>query len=371
MPLPAPVSNPLRSALLLLAALCLLLQPGRAEAHPAPFSYVDLTLSADRIEGALTVHASDLAREFEIDEPRMLLDAGVLDAQADTISDLLVPRLSIRAEDGAPLPVRMTDLAPSARDADAVELRFVIEVPPPPALTVQAHLFAFDPAHQTFVNIYENGGLAQQWLFAAGSAPQTHYAGTAAGVAAVFATFVPSGAQHVLIGPDHILFIVGLMLLGGSLRRLALIVTAFTLGHSVTLALAALNILAPPAWLIEPLIALSIVIVGVDNLLRKPGERDLRAWFAVVFGLIHGFGFAFVLREFGLPDANLAWALLAFNIGVEIGQLAIVIPLALVLAAVRARAPIVAKRIVVAGSLAVVLAGAYWFAQRVLAMGSG
>lgn len=365
----------MRSVVLLCLALFLLLQPGGARAHPAPFSYVDLMLSEDRIEGTLTVHATDIAHELRIDEPRTLLDRGLhtgaLDARSAAIVDLLLPRLTLRAQGGEPLPVRITRTSPSPRDADAVQLEFVVEAVPPPALTVQAHLFAFDPAHQTFVNIYEGGALAQQWLFAAGSEPQTHYAGTVAGVAAVFATFVPSGAHHVLIGPDHILFIVGLMLLGGSLRRLALIVTAFTLGHSVTLALAALDILAPPAWLIEPLIALSIVIVGVDNLLRQPGERDLRAWFAVLFGLIHGFGFAFVLREFGLPDANLAWALLAFNIGVEIGQLAIVIPLALVLAAIRARAPLVAKRIVVAGSLAVVLAGAYWFIERIVAMGSG
>src|SRR5690606_18376636 len=140
---------------------------------------------------------------------------------------------------------------------------------------------------------------AQQWLFDASSPPRTFYTGTIGGVGAVFGTFVPSGAHHVLIGPDHVLFLIGLILLGGSLRRLVLIVTAFTVGHSVTLALAALSILSPPAWIIEPLIALSIVIVGLDNLLRGRGSdegRDLRSLFALLFGLVHGFGFAFVLR---------------------------------------------------------------------------
>ena len=249
---------------------------------------------------------------------------------------------------------------------DALRLPFRASRAAPPALTVDVSLFPYDPAHQTFVNIYEDGDLRQQFLFSADSAPQTHYAGTAAGIMAVFGTFVPSGAHHVLIGPDHVLFLIGLILLGGSLRRLAIIVTAFTLGHSVTLALAATGTFAPPAWLIEPLIALSIVIVGADNLLRQEGQRDLRPVFALVFGLIHGFGFAFVLREFGLPDGNLAWSLAAFNIGVEIGQLVIVIPVALALAWLRPRAPVATKRIVIGGSLAVILAGAYWFVDRVL-----
>ena len=147
----------------------------------------------------------------------------------------------------------------------------------------------------------------------------------------MLATFVPAGAYHIAIGPDHLLFLLGLLLLGGSLRRLALIVTAFTLGHTVTLSLAALNIYAPPAAIIEPLIALSIVLVGVDNLLVGDGataSRDLRPWMAGLFGLVHGFGFASVLREFGLPDEALGWSLFGFNLGVELGQLAFVLPIA-------------------------------------------
>ena len=94
-----------------------------------------------------------------------------------------------------------------------------------------------------------------------------YYAGTTQGRLAVVRTFVLSGIEHILIGPDHILFLIGLLLLGGTLARLALIVTAFTIGHSITLSLAALDILSPPAYFIEPLIALTIVVVGADNLL--------------------------------------------------------------------------------------------------------
>jgi len=353
---------------ILVVGIALIAHP--ANAHPAPFSYADVELHEQHIEGTLSVHTIDIAHELGIEEPSTLLDERVLASQYSDIKALLSDRIVFIDDEGAALHMEVGDISPSAEE-DAIRLAFRLDGAQPPALTVDAHLFPYDPAHQTFVNIYEGGDLKQQFLFSADSTAQTHYAGTAAGVFAVFGTFLPSGAHHVLIGPDHVLFLIGLILLGGSLRRLAIIVTAFTIGHSVTLALAATGTFAPPAWLIEPLIALTIVIVGADNLLRKEGQRDLRPYFALFFGLIHGFGFAFVLREFGLPDGNLAWSLLAFNIGVEIGQLAIVVPFALALAWLRARAPVITKRIVIAGSLAVVLAGAYWFVDRVLNLGSG
>ncbi|WAT17745.1 HupE/UreJ family protein [Aurantiacibacter sp. MUD11] len=352
----------------LLVAFALLARP--AAAHPAPFSYLDVQLEEQGIEGSLTVHTIDVAHELGIEEPSTLLDERVLASQYSNIKSLLQQRIVMSDGDGARIALEFNEIVP-APEEDALQLTFRADVVQPPELRIDTNLFPYDPAHQTFVNLYEDGELRQQFLFDADTAPQAHYAGTAAGVAAVFGTFVPSGAHHVVIGPDHVLFIIGLILLGGSLRRLAIIVTAFTVGHSVTLALAATGTFAPPAWLVEPLIALSIVVVGVDNLLRKEGQRDLRHWFALLFGLVHGFGFAFVLREFGLPQDSLAWSLLAFNIGVEIGQLAIVIPAALVLAWLRPRYPLVTKRIVTIGSLAVILAGAYWFVDRVLSLGSG
>ena len=196
-----------------------------------------------------------------------------------------------------------------------------------------------------------------------------YYAGSWSGAAAVLATFVPAGIHHIAIGPDHILFVVGLLLLGGSLGRLGLIVTAFTVGHSVTLSLAALGIVTPPASLVEPAIALSVVLVGVDNLLAGRDDptrrRDLRPILAGVFGLVHGFGFAAVLREFGLPQAALGWSLFGFNVGVELGQLALVVPLGLALGALRRQRPVAARRIAMVGSVVVALAGAFWFVQRV------
>jgi hydrogenase/urease accessory protein HupE len=190
---------------------------------------------------------------------------------------------------------------------------------------------------------------------------------------AVVRAFVASGIEHILIGPDHLLFLLGLLLLGGSLWRLATIVTAFTLGHSVTLSLAALDVVRVSPALVEPAIALSIVIVGVDNLLVRQRRVaspqaegvDLRPVMAVAFGLIHGFGFAAALREVGLPPAALAWSLAAFNVGVELGQLAAVAVMLALLAAIRRYDVVLAESGAVVASIAVIGAGFFWFVQRI------
>ena len=161
------------------------------------------------------------------------------------------------------------------------------------------------------------------------------------------------------------LFLVGiLLLLGGSVRQLAWVVTAFTAAHSLTLSVAVLGLATPPARLVEPAIALSVVYVGLDNLLVKSG-RDLRPWIALGFGLIHGFGFASVLREMDLPGRALGWSLFSFNLGVEVGQLLVVLAAALALAALRARSERAWRRLAVAGSVVVMSAGSLWFVQRV------
>jgi hypothetical protein len=132
----------------------------------------------------------------------------------------------------------------------------------------------------------------------------------------------------------------------------------------VTLSLAALSILSPPARLIEPAIALSIVYVGADNLMVR-GGRDVRAWIAFAFGFIHGFGFANVLAEMDLPRRALGWTLFSFNLGVELGQLVVVVLVAWALARLRSRSEWASRRLVLAGSIVVMVAGTYWFIERV------
>jgi hydrogenase/urease accessory protein HupE len=250
-------------------------------------------------------------------------------------------------------------------DRQAIQLRVRYDAKsPPPSVTLAARLFPYDPVHQTFVNVYERDSVVLQAILDRHREQITFYPGTRQGSWAVVKRFAASGVHHILIGPDHLLFLIGLLLLGGTLRRLVLVVSAFTIAHSITLSLAVLRVVSPPPWLVEPAIALSIVYVGADNLTVR-GGRDVRAWIAFAFGLIHGFGFANVLREMDLPPRALGWSLLSFNLGVEIGQLAVVIVVASVLSEIRSKSPDTGRRLAVAGSVVVIAAGAFWFVQRV------
>jgi hypothetical protein len=333
-----------------------------AAAHAAPFSYIDLVLRADRIDGTVVVHVYDAAHDLSLAPQERLLDPAFLETQRAALGALLSARLDIKADGRLLLPEWTAAEAMPAQQG--VRLRFRLPAARPGSLSLHPMVFPYDPLHQTFVNVYEDDTLRQQFAFSVQTGPRTFYSGTRQGALAVMRTFVPSGIEHILIGPDHILFLVGLLLFGGGWTALIGIVSAFTIGHSITLSLAALGIVSPAARLIEPAIALSIVFVGADNLVRGNG-RDLRAWMALVFGLVHGFGFANVLREFGLPPEALGWSLFAFNVGVEIGQLAIVLVVATLLAAIRRRSDAIGHRVAYAGSVVVIAAGSYWFVERV------
>ncbi len=334
-----------------------------ASAHPAPFSYIDLAFRGGAIEGSLTVHVIDIAHELNITPPERVLDPEFLMRERKRILDIITPRILLKTD--RPLMIQWGTILPMKEEL-ALRLMYRIPDEHPGALEIDTNLFPYDPIHQTFITIYEGTDPAprQQVIFNATTNPHTYYLGTTQGAIAVMKTFIPSGTHHILIGPDHILFLIGLLLLGGTWMALVRIVTAFTIGHSITLSLAALNIVSPPASIIEPAIALSIVFVGADNLVRGDG-RDLRAWVALVFGLVHGFGFANVLREFGLPREALGWSLFSFNFGVEIGQLAVVVAVASLLTFIRRRSDALGARVAVAGSVVVIAAGTYWFVQRV------
>lgn len=337
-----------------------------AHAHPAPFSYLDVDVQENGGRGLLTVHMVDVAYELGMEDPDELATRPLTAAELTRIQSVLAERLVLQSGGAALFPQWSGIEAAAQNDA----LRFAFALPPLEggSLTLGAELFPYDPVHQTFANIYENGALAQQWIFSAGDAPRTFYRGTVAGTWQVIETFVRAGVWHILIGADHLLFLFGLMLLGGGWKKTAIIVTAFTIGHSITLSVAALGLWSPPGWIVEPVIALTIIVIGVDNLLRGRG-RDLRAGAAFLFGLIHGFGFAGVLAEFGLPSEALAWALFSFNIGVELGQLAFVIPLAIAISWLWRKHPLAARKLNLSGSIVVIAAGSYWFAQRTFLAG--
>ena len=334
-------------------------------AHPVPFSYLDLRLRSDAIEGSLVVHMSDAAHDLTIEPAERLIDPDLAAQHSAALANVLAARFIVSADGRALAPQWSAVKVLTGRQSLKLPFRFALDGRPG-RLAVTADLFPYDPRHQTFLNIYE-GDVLTQAILDRGRSEFVYFAGTRRGSIAVVQKFLPAGIHHILIGPDHVLFLVGLLLLGGTIRRLALIVTAFTVAHSITLSLAALNLVTPPARIIEPAIALSIIFVGADNLLVKTsvGARDVRAWIALAFGFIHGFGFANVLREMDLPPRALGWSLFAFNLGVEVGQLLVVAVVATSLAALRSRNEAAGRQLVVAGSVAVMAAGAFWFVQRV------
>jgi hydrogenase/urease accessory protein HupE len=336
-------------------------------AHPAPFSYLDVRLAQGDIDVTVVVHVIDVAHDLNVLD-RQLLDPSSLAPHVGALTALLRSRLQLLA-DGQPLGDGVWSGPEPVPDRDGLRLHVRYALPKAPGLvTVVARMFPYDPAHQTFVNIYERDALVTQAILAKERQQIEYYPGTRQGTLAVIRKFAASGVHHILIGPDHLLFLVGLLLLGGSLRRLVLVVSAFTLAHSVTLSLAVLRIVSPPASIVEPAIALSIVYVGADNLTVRDG-RDVRAWIAFAFGLVHGFGFANVLREMDLPPRALGWSLFSFNLGVEIGQLFVVVMVSSALAAVRAKSEAAGRRLAFAGSLVVIAAGTFWFIQRVFFSG--
>ena len=179
-------------------------------------------------------------------------------------------------------------------------------------------------------------------------------------------SMVKLGVEHILTGYDHLIFLLGLIIVGGSLRSLVAVVSAFTLAHSITLALAATGVLAPSPRFVEPAIALSIAYVGIENLFVKDASRRWRITFP--FGLIHGFGFAGALREIGLPHAQVPVALVSFNLGVELGQLG-VLAIALPVVMWARRAPQFGERGVRAVSSTIALAGLVLFVVRLVSVG--
>ncbi|MFK7877810.1 MAG: HupE/UreJ family protein [Paracoccaceae bacterium] len=220
---------------------------------------------------------------------------------------------------------------------------------------------------------YLAGGQASPALAIGGGSASTGWG--------VFAEYIPVGFDHILPkGLDHILFVLGLFLLSTAWRPLLWQVTAFTAAHTVTLALGALGLVNLPGSIVEPLIAASIVYVAIENIFA----RRLNTWRPAIvfgFGLLHGLGFASVLGDFGLPEAQFIPALLGFNIGVELGQLTVIAMAGIVvwLALQAARAahfpgeesaiedyPVLFRAVSVTGSMCIALIGIWWVIERTL-----
>jgi hypothetical protein len=236
-------------------------------------------------------------------------------------------------------------------------------------------LLDLDPQHRGLLHFVESG--ASRSVIFGLDAPRQVVGGDAAGWPRQLAAYVREGVWHIWIGFDHILFLVSLLLPAVLVRRdgkwrpapdfrsafwdVFRIVTAFTVAHSITLTLAALELVALPSRLVESAIAASVVLAALNNLVPVV---DRGRWLvAFAFGLVHGLGFAGALQDLGLPRGSLALSLAGFNIGVELGQLAIVA--AFLPAAFALRRTFAYRRMILAGgSVAIVAIAALWLVER-------
>jgi hydrogenase/urease accessory protein HupE len=336
-------------------AFCLaLLLPAVAAAHQASVSFSELVVRGREIRTTFRLSLADLRTQMRLEDPRhpplpaltrLVLEPFVIKAAGKPCA--LQPGTAAEPDGDDGLALRARWLCPDVVEEVSVRVG-VLEFLPPG----HTHLSNIDfGAGELSQRVAQTGELS----FEARRTPAPWRE---------FWRFLLLGIDHIFTGFDHVAFLVGLLLLGGSLRELVKIVTAFTVAHSLTLALAALDLVVPPARLIEPLIAASIVFVGAENLWalrRRAADAALRhRWvLTFVFGLVHGFGFASVLRELQLPRAALAAGLVSFNLGVECGQVCIVVVAFPLLRYLR-RAPAFAP----AASACVAGLGGLWLVSR-------
>ncbi|MDG1499521.1 MAG: HupE/UreJ family protein [Planctomycetota bacterium] len=238
-------------------------------------------------------------------------------------------------------------------------------------LAIQVSLFQeTSPTHKDFCQLALLDGTKETWIFSR-SDPTWNVTLEVPAQGATFTTWANLGFQHLLAGPDHILFVLGLLLASATPRSLVATITAFTVAHSVSLLAATSGWVVLPAGLVEPLIAASVAYVGIANLRAKAPRRTWPE--ALVFGLIHGLGFATLLRENLAAETSIALPLLGFNLGIEVGQLLVaLVPLGLILLVERGRQEssnkgLCPRPVVQIGSFGIAIAGLAWLATRLIA----
>jgi hypothetical protein len=350
-----------------------------AGAHTFSTSYLTLSKTPGGLTGEWHLALRDLEDAVGLD----INDDGVitwteLSSRREAVSAYALSRLHIRG-DGVLGTIHIAQLLVDHHsDGTYAVLQFGVDgLQHPASLEIDYNaLFDIDPKHRGLLRL-ENQGKTTLAVLGPGNVSQT-FSLTEPAWRPAFLTFLKEGIWHIWTGYDHIMFLLALLLPGVLMRRdgtwqpvamaqpavvkILKIVTAFTVAHSITLSLAALGYVHLPSRLVESAIAASVVLAAFNNLVPLVAERGWMVAFA--FGLLHGFGFANALRDLGLQSGQLAVTLFGFNLGVEIGQLAIValfFPVAYGL-----RSLLLYKQLILQfGSVAIMAVASTWMAERV------
>ena len=346
-----------------------------AHAHQLDNSYAEFRVATNVVHAKFTF-LPQCFQPFSQGPAAIVSLQDPIDVNLEKIQEHLKQNVAVTA-DGAAAAIENEERRIN-EDLDVLEILFTYRWDKPISqLHITYNPFTdIDPTHICFA-VVRAGEKESQYVLQEGSRELTVTVRAAEkNVWSQVREFTALGMHHIFTGYDHIAFIIGLLLITRTFGGLVKVVTAFTLAHSITLAAATLNLVNAPAWFVEPAIAATIAAVGVENLFHVRGvmfyapiewrrPRGKRWLVAFAFGLIHGFGFANVLKEMHLSTQGLAVSLVCFNFGVEIGQIAIVSAIFPFLVGLERLSQRAHRVLIWLGSLIIVGLAAMWFAQRV------
>jgi hydrogenase/urease accessory protein HupE len=329
-------------------------------AHTVSLSYAEITTTEHQIRWSLRLPVPELDLLLGLDRNHDgAVDAAELTAAQSKIDEYVKSKVRV-LQDGSAIPGTLGPLQPW-KDPEGhpfIQTEMLFRAPSFDRVTLECDLLRdVVSTHRTLAKI-TTPAATQEFVFEDG---RTLALNAKPSTWQTALQFVRMGVLHIFTGYDHIAFLIGVVLIGGSFKTILKVVTSFTVAHSITLALATLHIVSLPSRWVESGIALSIMYIAVENLLFKTFDR--RWLITFFFGLIHGFGFASALEEVHLPQGLLGTALFSFNLGVEMGQLCIVsllLPLLLYSARLRYH-----EALVKCCSAVIFLLGSFWLWERV------
>jgi hydrogenase/urease accessory protein HupE len=344
---------------------------GRAMAHPVGLSQGEYVYRRDKLYAGITFARRELSDALPwlrgTGEQASIL---AFEEHRDLLGQWLVERLSASVDQGAcrgafdgmrfdgdGVALALSYACPEAARHVDLDARFVAELE-----RGHRHLATLSRGGDRFEDVATTAHPVVSFSISPDATAAAEEGSSPAKAHGIFAPLLRTGVEHILTGYDHLLFLLGLVLVGGPIRSLIGAITAFTVAHSITLGIAALGLWSPSPRLVEPAIALSIAYVGIENWFVRDGKGRWRVTFP--FGLVHGFGFSGALRDIALPRPDVPIALMGFNLGVELGQMAVlaaIFPLVL-LARKRASWERIGMR---ACTMTIALAGVVWFIARV------
>jgi hydrogenase/urease accessory protein HupE len=357
----------------ILAALFSLVPLRDAAAHDPGLSSLTIRLSTSSLQATLTLAVKDASQLAELDQNQDGTVTQVEFGRSRRQLDTAVARQVVIAADGK--VAKDKSIRSRLDENNNVEVRLDFGPVVFSTLEIQSNLIASLPlGHRQYLQVQNLAGetVFERLLSASAHRVTVQMPHTSASMAPFetvrsFANFLSLGVKHILTGYDHLLFLLGLLIVARGLVSALTIITSFTIAHSITLTVATLHLVQIPSRIVEPLIAASIVFVGVENLLRGdiPNARRIVPF---GFGLIHGFGFASALQEAGIGagTGGIVLPLFSFNLGVELGQI-MVAAVALPIIWKLRENPMFVARWAPACSAAVALLGSFWFVERVWA----